>query len=196
MSSTMEEDIYMSQPAGFTATGEKGHLLCQLNKSLYGLKQAPIMWYLKFDSYIQQLGYYMFDSDPCMCTRQLAFESWIYLILYVDDMLLCRDQKTKADPSQQICNEGTRISLTHIGHADRAKLDNKDPPTLLVRLHTKGVEALQHGECEANINSASPVNPTIGQRLSIHRRGEKAQWKDTLCIGRRKYHVRNGGEQT
>ena len=53
----LEEDIYMSQPAGFSASGEKSHLVCRLKKSIYGLKQAPRMWYQKFDSYIRQLGY-------------------------------------------------------------------------------------------------------------------------------------------
>ena len=62
----LEEDIYMSQPAGFTATGEDNHLVCRLKKSLYGLKQAPRMWYQKFDSYIRQLGYNRSDSNPCM----------------------------------------------------------------------------------------------------------------------------------
>ena len=46
------------------------------------------MWYQNFDSYIWQLGYHRFDSDPCMYIRQLADESQIYLILYVDDMLI------------------------------------------------------------------------------------------------------------
>ena len=78
----------MSQLAGFTATGEDSHLVCRLKKSLYGLKQAPRMWYQKFDSYIRQLGYNRSDSDPCMYVRQLADESRIYLILYVDDMLI------------------------------------------------------------------------------------------------------------
>ena len=35
----MDEDIYMSQLAGFTVTGEEGHLICRLKKSLYDLKQ-------------------------------------------------------------------------------------------------------------------------------------------------------------
>ena len=81
-------------------------------------------------------------------------------------------------------------------HEDRAKSEDKDTSALPVRLLTKGVEVLQHGELEANINPASDNNPNIGQRLSFHRRGEKAQWKDTLHISRRKYHVRNGGDST
>ena len=48
----LEENIYMSQPTGFTGTGEEGHLVCKLTKTLYGLKEAPRMWYQKFDTYI------------------------------------------------------------------------------------------------------------------------------------------------
>ena len=48
----LNKEIYMSQPVGFTMTGEQGHFICKLKKSLYGLKQAPRMWYQKFDTYI------------------------------------------------------------------------------------------------------------------------------------------------
>ena len=84
----LHEDIYMSQPAGFTATGGD-HLVFRLMKSLYGLKQAPRMWYEKFDSHIQQLGYRWSNSDPCLYVKRGNDEkSLIYLILYVDDMLI------------------------------------------------------------------------------------------------------------
>ena len=65
----LEEDIYMSQPEGFTTMREESLLICQLKKILYSLKQAPTMWYHKFHSYIQQFGYHRFDFDPCMYTR-------------------------------------------------------------------------------------------------------------------------------
>ena len=65
------------------------------------------------------------------------------------------------EPSQQIHDEGTRTSLKHSGNADRAKSDNEDTLALPVRLHTKSVEAFQHGECKVSINSASYENPTI-----------------------------------
>ena len=32
----LEEDIYMSQSAGFSVTGEESHIVCPLKKSLYG----------------------------------------------------------------------------------------------------------------------------------------------------------------
>ena len=40
-----DEDIDMSQSAGFLVMGEESHHACQLKKSMYGLKQAPRMWY-------------------------------------------------------------------------------------------------------------------------------------------------------
>ena len=95
---------------------------------------------------------------------------------------------------RKIRNGGARTSPIHSGYVDRAKSDDEDSSALPIRLHTKGVEALQHGERETSINSTSDENLTIGQRLSIHRGGEEAKWKDTLYIGHRKYHVRNGGD--
>ena len=36
----LEEDIYMQQPKGFTASGKEDYV-CLLKRSLYGLKQCP-----------------------------------------------------------------------------------------------------------------------------------------------------------
>ena len=70
----------MKQPEGFTVKGKK-ELICKLKKSLYGLKQSPRMWYQKFDTYIQGLGFVRSKVDHCG-------ENFIYVVLYVDDMLL------------------------------------------------------------------------------------------------------------
>ena len=55
---------------------------------------------------------------------------------------------------QPIHNEGAYTSPTHIGHTDRAKSDGKDPPTVPIRLHLEGVEAIQHTEREVGTDSA------------------------------------------
>jgi hypothetical protein len=76
----------MKQPGGFIVKG-KTELVCKLKKSLYGLKQSPRMWYQKFDTYIQGLGFVRSKVDHCVYYKQVS-EHFIYVVLYVDDMLL------------------------------------------------------------------------------------------------------------
>ena len=52
----LEEEIYMQQPDGFIAQGQKGKV-CRLVKSLYGLKQAPKQRHEKFDKTLTFIGF-------------------------------------------------------------------------------------------------------------------------------------------
>ena len=85
--SDLEEQIYMEQPEGFTQP-EKEHLICKLKRSLYGLKQSPRQWYKQFDSYMIQIGYSHCEYDCCVYVKCLDDDSFIFLLLYVDDMLI------------------------------------------------------------------------------------------------------------
>ncbi|KAE8707081.1 hypothetical protein F3Y22_tig00110387pilonHSYRG00804 [Hibiscus syriacus] len=83
----LEEHIYMRQPEGFTQPGNE-HLVCRLKKSLYGLKQSPRQWYKRFDSYMIKIGYNRCEYDCCVYVKSLDDGSFIFLLLYVDDMLI------------------------------------------------------------------------------------------------------------
>ncbi|KAE8712086.1 cytochrome P450 71A9-like [Hibiscus syriacus] len=83
----LEEQIYMQQPEGFTQPGNE-HLVCRLKKSLYGLKQSPRQWYKRFDSYMIKIGYNRCEYDCCVYVKSLDDGSFIFLLLYVDDMLI------------------------------------------------------------------------------------------------------------
>ena len=87
----LEEEIYMKQPEGFMVKGKK-ELVCRLKKSLYGLKQSPRMWYQKFDTYIRGLGFTRSKEDHCVYFKLIG-DHFIYLVLYVDDMLLIGNHK-------------------------------------------------------------------------------------------------------
>ena len=87
----LEEEIYMKQPKGFMVKGKK-ELVCRLKKSLYGLKQSPRMWYQKFDTYIRGLGFTRSKEDHCVYFKLIG-DCVIYLVLYVDDMLLIGNDK-------------------------------------------------------------------------------------------------------
>ena len=87
----LEEEIYMKQPEGFMVKGKK-ELVCRLKKSLYGLKQSPRKWYQKFDTYIRGLGFTRSKEDHCVYFKLIG-DRVIYLVLYVDDMLLIGNDK-------------------------------------------------------------------------------------------------------
>src|ERR1044072_582813 len=82
----LEEQIYMKQPEGFEETGQG--LVCKLKRSLYGLKQSPRQWYKRFDSYMLKIGFGRCEYDCGVYVRSLDDGSNIFLLLYVDDMVI------------------------------------------------------------------------------------------------------------
>jgi hypothetical protein len=80
------ENGYMVQPKGFVVKG-KEHMRCHLRKSIYGLKQASRQWYLKFDETIRSFGFKENEEGNCIYAKFRSGE-FIFLILYVDDILL------------------------------------------------------------------------------------------------------------
>jgi len=63
-------------------------LVCRLKKSLYGSKQSSRQWYKRFDSYMFQICYKSCEYDCCVYVKSLDDGSFIFLLLYVDDMLI------------------------------------------------------------------------------------------------------------
>jgi len=80
-------DMALEQPKGFSKPRQV-HLVCKLKKSLYGMKQSPRQWYKRFDSYMIKIGYNKCKYDCCVYVRSLDDGSYIFLLLYVDDMLI------------------------------------------------------------------------------------------------------------
>jgi hypothetical protein len=99
----LEEEIFMEQPKGFKQPGTE-NLVCRLKKSLYGLKQSPRQWYKRFDSYMIQIGYTRCEYDCCVYVRILEDGSYIFLLLYVDDMLIA---------AKSMCEVNRLKSLLH-----------------------------------------------------------------------------------
>ncbi|KAJ4728619.1 Retrovirus-related Pol polyprotein from transposon TNT 1-94 [Melia azedarach] len=88
-----EEEIYMTQPDGFQVPGKEDYV-CKLKKSLYGLKQSLRQWYKRFDSYMIEIGYTRSPYDCCVYYSKVTNGSLIYLVLYVDDMLIVAENKS------------------------------------------------------------------------------------------------------
>ena len=77
----------MHQPEGFEIHGKEDHV-CLLKKSLYGLKQSPRQWYKHFDTFMVRNSYYRSAYDSCVYHKKHSNGSYVYLLLYVDDMLI------------------------------------------------------------------------------------------------------------
>ncbi|GJX70601.1 retrovirus-related pol polyprotein from transposon TNT 1-94 [Tanacetum coccineum] len=88
----LEEEIFVEQPEGFKVPGKEDHV-CRLKKSLYGLKQSPRQWYKRFDSFMIGHGYDRCSYDGCVYLRKFPDGSFLYLVLYVDDMLIAAPNK-------------------------------------------------------------------------------------------------------
>ncbi|GJS53994.1 retrotransposon protein, putative, ty1-copia subclass [Tanacetum coccineum] len=91
----LEETIYMRQPPGFEeGTGNK---VCLLKKSLYGLKQSLRQWYKRFDVYMISNGFSRSSYDSCVYFKEFTPGMYIYLLLYVDDMLIAYKSKSEIE---------------------------------------------------------------------------------------------------
>ena len=89
----LEKDIYMDQPEGFIVPG-KEKFVCKLKRSLYGLKQSPRQWNKRFDSFMLSHGFKRSKYNSCVYIKHVN-GSPIYLLLYVDDMLIAVKSKVE-----------------------------------------------------------------------------------------------------
>ena len=77
----------MEQPPGFVAQGESG-LVYRLRRSLCGLKQSPRALFGRFSSVVQEFGMTRSTSDHSVFYHHTSSGQCIYLIVYVDDIVI------------------------------------------------------------------------------------------------------------
>ena len=69
--------------------------ICKLRKALYGLKEAPRLWHTHIDTFLKSIGFKQSTSDPNLYILTTPLGGFLFLLLYVDDLLItcrCRDQ--------------------------------------------------------------------------------------------------------
>ena len=67
--------------------------MCLLKKSLYGLKQSPRQWYNMFDSFMTTHDFKRINCNSCVYFKKSDDGSFVYLLLYVDEMLIAAEDK-------------------------------------------------------------------------------------------------------
>ncbi|UYV67115.1 hypothetical protein LAZ67_4003928 [Cordylochernes scorpioides] len=86
----LDKEPYMELPEGLHT--KQTNEVCKLKKAIYGLKQAGRSWNTKIASTLLKNNFKQSIVDPCLFTKNEENHS-IYLILYVDDMLLASDSE-------------------------------------------------------------------------------------------------------
>ena len=82
----LKEELYMMQPEGFV--NPKGvNKISKLQRSIYGLVQASRSWNIRFDKLIKAYSFIQTCDEVCIY-KKVSGSSVVFLILYVDDILL------------------------------------------------------------------------------------------------------------
>ena len=71
---------------------EESSLVCRLRRCLYGLKQSARAWFDRISSMVQKFGMTRSTSDHSVFYHQTSLGQCIYLIVYVNDIVItCND---------------------------------------------------------------------------------------------------------
>ncbi|KAH9770981.1 hypothetical protein KPL71_012549 [Citrus sinensis] len=112
----LNEMIVMKQPEGYVDPSRPDHV-CHLRKSLYGLKQSPRQWYLRFDGFMLENSFQRCHFDCCVYHKDVGDDKEIYLLLYVDDMLIaCKHMDQINKLKQQL---GGSFDMKDLGEAKK-----------------------------------------------------------------------------
>ena len=82
----------------------------RLRKALYGLKQAPRQWWKKLLEFFTKLGFVATVSDACFLVLHLSDDTYAFVLVYVDDLLLACSKKSLLEELSKAIRERFRIS--------------------------------------------------------------------------------------
>ncbi|KAG8497142.1 hypothetical protein CXB51_008390 [Gossypium anomalum] len=160
----LEEDIYMQQPEGFIVL-EKEDYVCLLKKSLYDLKQSPRLWYKRFDSFMTFHDFKRSSFDSCVYFKKNSDGSFMYLLLYVDDMLIAAKDKGKIRKVKAQLSE--EFEMKNLGPAKKilGMEIHRDRKASKLHLSQKGyIEKVLY---RFNMQSAKPVSTPLAAHFRL-----------------------------
>lgn len=109
-SGELEETIYMRQHDKFEEKRKKDHI-CLLKRSLYGLKNSSRQWYKRFNQFMLKLKFQRSEFDAYVYFKEQTKGVMVYLLLYVDDMLLACKSLIELQPKEMLKGEFERKDL-------------------------------------------------------------------------------------
>ena len=89
----IKSEVYIHEPKGYESGQNK---VCKLQKALYGLRESPRAWYDCFNQYVERLNFVRSNYDYCLYVNTTCKDP-IYILVFVDDLLICCKNKNKID---------------------------------------------------------------------------------------------------
>nr|GEX10440.1 retrotransposon protein, putative, Ty1-copia subclass [Tanacetum cinerariifolium] len=137
----LEEVIYMKQPPGY----EQVNKVRLLKKSLYGLKQSPRQW----------------SYAPC---------EYIYLLLYVDDMLIAYKSKAEIGSTKYLLKK--EFDVKELEEANKflvwRSIDNRKSVKMSLGGHFKlSLKDCPVRDCDVERMSKVPYTNTVGSLIYL-----------------------------
>ncbi|KAG8474742.1 hypothetical protein CXB51_031399 [Gossypium anomalum] len=133
--------------------------------SLYGLKQSPRQWYKRFDSFMTSHDFKRSSFDSCVYFKKNNDGSFVYLLLYVDDMLIAAKDKGEIRKVKAQLSE--EFEMKDLGPAKKILGMEilRDRKTSKLYLSQKGyIEKLL---CRFNMRSAKPVSTPLAAHFRL-----------------------------
>ena len=159
----LKEDLYMIQSEGFTIQGQE-NLVCKLRKSMYGLKQVPRQWYKKFDNFMHRIRFTRCEADHC-CYVKSFDNSYIILLLYVDDMLIAGSSIEEINNLKKQLSK--QFAMKDLGAAKQilGMRIIKDKANGILKLsQSKYVKKVLN---RFNMNKAKPMSTPLGSHFKL-----------------------------
>ncbi|KAL2532975.1 cysteine-rich RLK (RECEPTOR-like protein kinase) 8 [Abeliophyllum distichum] len=158
-------------------------MVCRLQKSLYGLKQAPRQWYNKFNSFIGNNDFLRCQASYCCYMKNLS-DSYIILLIYVDDLSLARACKQEIDKLKDELSK--EIAMKDLGAKKQIIgiriTRDKDVLKLLQEEYAKNVPSIFKMDESKPVILLCLVTSSYPMTVSLYGAGMSLHGQGTLCI--------------
>jgi len=84
----------------------------RLKKSLYGTKQAPRNWNIMLNTFLVSIGMKPNPADPCFYAKVVSQDTYAFLIIYVDDIILAATSQGLVNSIAQKISAEFNVSLS------------------------------------------------------------------------------------
>ena len=181
LNGTLEEEIYMQQPAGYVQPG-KEEMVCKLKKSLYGLKQSPRCWNKAFKEHMKSANFKQSTADPCIFTKTEESGEITIVAVYVDDLIVATKTTEMNEIKRSLTSRFKMKDLGKLHHClgitveydeSRRSLWLHQRPYILAMLEKFGLSQAKTVPTPANLNvklrkddeTSKLVDPTLYQSM-------------------------------